>query len=52
VLPGPPLQVQPVPPSMPLLATQRPVVVSQCWLDEQPAHVAPDIPHWLMVWLA
>jgi hypothetical protein len=33
-------------------ATQRPVVVSQCWLDEQPAQDAPAIPHWLMVWLA
>jgi len=37
---------------MPLFATQRPVAVSQCWLDEHPAHAAPDVPHWLIVWLA
>ena len=51
MVPGPPLQVQPVPPSG-LFATQRPALVSQRWLAEQAAQAAPAIPHWPFDWLA
>jgi hypothetical protein len=33
------------------IATQRPLLVSQRWLAEQAAHVAPAMPHWLFDWL-
>jgi len=51
VVPGPLLHVQPLPPSMPAVA-QRPLLVSQRWLAEQAAHVAPAMPHWPFDWLA
>jgi hypothetical protein len=34
------------------VATQRPLVLSQCWLAEQDAHDAPAMPHWPFDWLA
>ena len=48
---GPPLQLQPVPPSMPAV-TQRPLLLSQRWLAEQAPHAAPAVPHWPFDWLA
>ena len=51
MVPGPPLQVQPLPPSM-TAATQRPLVLSQRWLAEHAAHAAPAVPHCPFDWLA
>jgi hypothetical protein len=33
-------------------ATQRPWLLSQRWLAEQGAQVAPAMPHWPFDWLA
>jgi hypothetical protein len=34
------------------VATQRPLLLSQCWLAEQAAQAAPPMPHWPFDWLA